>query len=63
MVVVMVTAAVKVVAVISSKLFNYIYCGSICSVGSGSDVNSCFGGSSLAHHFYHYHHHHYNHNH
>ena len=63
MVMVMVMAAVRGVAVISSKLFNCMFCGSICGVGSGSGVNSCCGGSSLAHHFHHYHHHHYNHHH
>ena len=52
--VLIVTAALRVVVVISSDLFNCMFCGSICGVGSGSGVNSGCGGSSLAHQFNHY---------
>ena len=55
------TAAVRVVVVISSDLFNCMFCGSICSFGSRSGVSSSCGGSSLAHQFNHYEHHHQNH--
>ena len=50
MVVVIVTAVVSVVVLISSNTFNRIFCGGICSVVSGSVVNSGCGGSSLAYH-------------
>ena len=67
MVVVMVTAAVRVVVVISNNLFNCIFSGGICSIGSCSGVNRGCGGSSIAHYFhtyrYHYHHHNHHHNH
>ena len=53
MVVVNVTAAARVVVVISSNLFECVFCGGISGVGSGRGFNSC-GGSSLAHHFHHY---------
>ena len=53
-VVLMVMAAVRVVVVISSDLFNCMFCGSICSFGSRSGVSSSCGGSSLAHQFNHY---------
>ena len=49
-VVVVVTAVVSVVVLISSNTFNFIFCGGICSVVSGSVVNSGCGGSSLAYH-------------
>ena len=49
-VVVIVTAVVGVVVLMSKKIFNCIFCGDICSVVSGSGVNSCCGSSSLAHH-------------
>ena len=63
MLVVMVTAAVRVV-VISKKLFNCIFCGGIRCIGSCSGVNRGCGGSSIAHHFHTYHYHyHYNHHH
>ena len=52
--VLIVTAAVRVVVVISSDLFNCMFCGSICSFGSRSGVSSSCGGSSLAHQFKHY---------
>ena len=51
--VLMVTAAVRVVVVISSDLFNWLFCGSPCSFGSCSGVSSSCGGSSLAHQFNH----------
>ena len=47
-------AAVRVVVVISSDLFNCMFCGSICSFGSRSGVSSSCGGSSLTHQFKHY---------
>ena len=61
LVVVIVTAAVRVVValggVLMSNLFNSMLCGSICGAGSCSGVTIGFGGSFLAHH-----HHHQNHN-
>ena len=52
--VLMVTAAVRVVVVISSDLFHCMFCGSICSFGSAIGVSSSCSGSSLAHKFNHY---------
>ena len=58
MVVVVVLAAVRVLVVICSNLFN---CGGICGVCSGYCViNGCFC-SSLAPHFHHYPHHNHDH--
>ena len=54
---VIVTAAASVIVVISSNLFKYTFYGGICGFVRGSDVNSCCGGSFLAHHFHHYQHH------
>ena len=54
MLVVMLTAAVRVVVVISSDLFNCTFCGSICSFDSRGGVSSSYGGSSIAHQFNHY---------
>ena len=54
MVMLMVTAAVRVVVVISSDLFDCMFCGSICGFVSCSGVGSGCGGSSLAHQFNHY---------
>ena len=51
--VVIVTAALMVVVILSSNLFNCMFCGGIYSVGSGSGVNSGCDCSSLAHHFRH----------
>ena len=45
MVVVNVTAAARVVVVISSNLFECMFCGGIFGVGSGRGFNSC-GGST-----------------
>ena len=45
----MVTAALSVVVVMSTNLFNCIFCIGICGVGSGA--YSSYSGSSLAHHF------------
>ena len=50
----MVTAAVRLVVVISSDLFNCTFCGSICSFGSLNGVSSSYAGSSFAHQFNHY---------
>ena len=56
----MVTAAASVIVVLSTNLFNCIFCIGICGVGSGD--NSSYGGSSLAHHLKHLpHHHHHTH--
>ena len=54
------TAAASVVVVISTNLFNCMYCIGICGVGSGGGANSGYGGSSLDHHLKHLpaHHHH-----
>ena len=49
-IVVVVTAVVSVVALISRNTFNSIFCVGICIVVSGSGVSSDCGGSSLAHH-------------
>ena len=54
MVVVMVTAAVRVVVVISTNLFNCIFLGGIHGIGSCSGVNRGCCGSSIAHHFHTY---------
>ena len=50
---VMVTAVVKVVVVISSNLFECLFCGGICGIISGNDVNGGYGGSPFAYHFHH----------
>ena len=52
------TAAASVVVVISTNLFNCMFCVGICGVGSGSGANSGYGGSFLAHHLKHFPHHH-----
>ena len=57
MVVVMVTAAVRVLVVISSNLFNCIFFHRIHCIGSCSGVNRGCCGSSIAHHFHTYHYH------
>ena len=48
MVVVMVTAAVRVLVVISSNLFKCMFCGGICGIISDNDDNSGCAGSSFA---------------
>ena len=62
---VVVTAVVSGVALISCNTFNSIFCVGISIVVSVSGVSSDFGGSSLAHHSHpyqynkhHQHHHH-----
>ena len=57
MLVVIVTAAARGVVVIRSNLFKCTFYGGVCGFVRGRDVNSCCGGSSLAHHFHHYQHH------
>ena len=57
MVVVIVTAALRVVVVISNNLFNCIFCGGISCISSCSGVNWGCGCSSFAHHFHTYHYH------
>ena len=52
MVVVMVMAAVRGVVVISTNLFNCIFCGGIHCIGSCSGVNSVCCGSSITHPFH-----------
>ena len=54
---VIVSAAARVVVVISSNLIKCTFYGGICGFVRGRDVNCCCGGSSLAHHFHHYQHH------
>ena len=51
------TAAASVVVVISTNLFNCMFCIGICGVGSGSYASSGYGGSFLAHHLKHLPHH------
>ena len=41
--------------VISTNLFNCMFCIGICGVGSDSGANSSYCGSSLAHHHHHTH--------
>ena len=47
------TAAARVVVVISSNLFMCTFYGGIWGFVRGRGVKSCCGGSSLAHHFHH----------
>ena len=47
-VVLIVMAVVRVAVVIRSN--SLYFCGVICGVGSGSGINSSFGGSSIAYH-------------
>ena len=64
-VVVIVTAVAAGALVIYSNLFNCLFGGVSCDVGSGSGFNIGCGHSSLAlnHHYYHYGHHHQSHHH
>ena len=48
----MVMAGVRVVVVISTNLFNCIFCVGIHCIGSCSRVNSVCCVSSIAHHFH-----------
>ena len=48
--VVLVTAAVSVVVVTGTNLFNCMFCIGICHVGGGSGDSSGFSGYCLAHH-------------
>ena len=56
------TAAASVIVVISTNLFNFMFCIGIRGVGSGSGANSGYSGFFLAHHLKHLpHHHHHTH--
>ena len=59
--VVSVTAAVRVAVLIRSNLITFIADGSICGVGSSGGLTIGFFGPSFAHHHYHLHHQHKNH--